>query len=463
MATTGKPKWEKYFKNNEVETYVKANSSSSKNKNYVYDITGTKTNTRLEHGHEIKVLKSDNYYDSGVFQNKVLIEYDRGELGYLHIDCIDKVKNGKATIQLESSKMINLGSDIIVDSLNKETNVPCKIFKTKEELALSIINGLELKPSVPDYIAEQFTEFFAGDLVGNNRSIRWNAGISDKEKNSLGAYLGELLIGYMALAEETSAFSDPDIVKYPIEYFGVPTDPSFPGIDSFIQYKNRGQSGSGGKYLISSKAGSGAKASIWNNLMPLIVNYQSKGNQLPRNSCLAKLTDSFKKVPGAANNGKKVVYHYGVNYILKVAATVTDSYKLYTELKTGRLSEDSKSMLESAKQIQSSLTRTKFETASSSDVTRNLADKGKGMTAFFCRYIADELMGEEESLRIITDRLSGKKFYQANLDMGRWRRGEIKFSTTHVKDTTIKIIGSKSATHQLDASQGTVNYELKYT
>jgi hypothetical protein len=462
MATTGKPKWEKYFKDNEVETYVKANSSSSKNKNYITDITGTKTNITLEHGHPIKVLKTDNYYDSGVFQNKVLVEYDRGELGYLHIDCIDKVKNGKATIQLESSKMINLGSDIIVDSLNKEVNVPCKIFRTKEELAKSIINGLELEPSVPDYIAEQFTEFFAGDLVGNKRSITWNAGISDKEKNSLGAYLGELLIGYMALAGEASAFNDAEVVRYPIDYFGVPTDPSFPGIDSFIQYKNRGQTGTGGKYLISSKAGSGAKASIWNNLMPLIVNYQSKGNQLPRNSCLAKLTDSFKKVPGAANNGKKVVYYYGVNYILKIASNVADSYKLYTELKNGRMSDDTISMLETAKQIQSSLNKRVFETASSADVKRNLEDRGKGMTAFFCRYIADELMSEQESLKIITDRLSGKKFYQANLDMGRWRRGEVKFSTTHVKDTSIKIIGSKSATNNLDANQGTVNYELKY-
>ena len=463
MATTGKPKWEKYFKDNEVDTYVKANSSNSKDKNYVYDITGVKTSTRLDHGHPIRVLKTDNYYDSCIFQNKVLIEYGRENLGYIHIDCIDKVKAGKATIQLESSKMINMGNNIIVDSLNKETNVPCKIFKEKEELALSIINGLELEPSVPDYIAEQFTEFFAGDLVGNKRSITWNKGISDKEKNSLGAYLGELLIGYMALAGEASAFNETDIVKYPIDYFGVPTDPSFPGIDSFIQYKNTGGSGGGGKYLISSKAGSGAKASIWNNLMPFIVNYQSKNNQLPRNSCLYNLTSSFKKIPSAATNGKKVVYYYGVNYILKIASTATESYKFYTELKNGRLSADSISLLEAAKQIQSSLNTSAFPSASGNDVTRNLNDKGKGMTAFFSRYIADQLMSEEESLSIISNRLSGKKFYQANLDMGRWRRGEIKFSTTHVKDTSIKIIGSKSATNQLEASQGTVNYELKYS
>ena len=462
MATTGKDKWEKYFKDNEVETYVKANSSNSKDKNYVYDITGTKTGTRLNHGHQITIKKTDIYYDDGPYKNKVLMEYNRGELGYIHIDCVDKVKNGKATIQIESSKLINKGHNIVVESLNNEMNVPCKIFRTKEELALSIINGLELEPSVPDYIAEQFTEFFAGHLVGSNISIRWNAGIGDKEKNALGAYLGELLIGYMALAGEAYAFAESEIVKYPIDYFAVPTDPSFPGIDSFIQYKNRGSSSTGGKYLISSKAGSGAKASIWNNLMPLVVNYQSKGNQLPRNSALSNLVKSFKLVPNAASNGKKVVYHYGVNYVLGVAANVTDSYSLYNQIKSGRMNDDNKSLLTTAREIQSSLNKSKFPTASSSDVTRNLNNNGKGMTAFFSRYIADQLMDEDASLQILTNRLSGKKFYQANLDMGRWRRGEVRFTTTHVKETEIKIIGSKSATHQIEASQGTVNYELKY-
>jgi len=462
MATTGKDKWKKYFQDKEVETYVKANSSNSKDKNYVHDITGTRTSRRLEHGHPITIKQTDIYYDDGPYKNKVLIEYDRGEIGYIHIDCVDKVKDGRATIQIESTKLINKGTDIVVESLNNEMNVPCKIFKTKEELALSIINGLELEPSVPDYIAEQFTEFFAGHLVGNSTSIRWNAGVGDKEKNSLGAYLGELLIGYMALAGETSAFVETEIVRYPIEYFAVPTDPSFPGIDSFIQYKNRGASNTGGKYLISSKAGSGAKASIWNNLIPLVVNYQSKGNQLPRNSALSNLVKSFKLVPNAASNGKKVVYHYGVNYILGVANSVTDSYSLYNQIKSGRMNDDNKSLLETAKQIQSSLSKTKFPTASSPDVTRNLNDNGKGMTAFFSRYIADQLMSEDGTLDILANRLAGKKFYQANLDMARWRRGEIRFSTTHVKETEIKIIGSKSATHQLEASQGTVNYELKY-
>jgi hypothetical protein len=468
MATTGKAKWEKYFKDNQIETYIKANSSNSKDNNYLYDLTGTKTNKRLEHGHPITVSKTSIYYEDGPYSNKVLVEYDRGQLGYIHINCVDKVKNGKSTMQIESSKLINMGEDIIIDSLNGQTNVPCKAFKTPQSLATSIINGLENEPSVPDYIAEQFTEYFAHDLVSGIKGITWNAGIGDKEKNTLGAYLGELLIGYMALSRDSEAFNVPEIVAYEIDYFAVPTDPSFPGIDSFLQYKNRGANSSGGKYLISSKAGRGAKASIWNNVMPLVVNAKKKNTTgwraLSRTSVLKKLVTSFQAVSNGATNGKKVVYHFGVNYILNYAASADSAYTLFRQLKSGRLSSDNASMVQAARSIQANLNKQNYPEATKSDVTTNLNASGaKAMTIFFCRYIADELMRDPEAINLILSCLSGKKFYQANLNMTKWRNGQISFSTTHVTNTTIKITGTKSATNNLDANQGTVNYELEFS
>ena len=470
MATTGKDKWVKYFQDNEIETYVKANSSNSKDNNYIFDITGVKTTTRLAHGHPITVLKSNMYYESGPYTNKVLVKYGRksSDTGYLHINCIDKVKDGRATMQIESSKLINLGEDIIVDSLNGQSNVPCKAFRTSTDLAKSIISGLENEPSVPDYITEQFLEYFANDLLDGIKGITWNAGIGDKEKNSLGAYLGELLIGYMALSKDPAAFNVPEIVAYEIDYFAVPTDPSFPGIDSFIQYKNRGTNTAGGKYLISSKAGKGAKASIWNNVMPLVVGMKKKNSAawkaLDRNSILKKLVSSFESVPNAAANGKKVVYHFGVNHILNYASNVNDAYTLFTQLKSGRLNAENSSLVQTARQVQGNLNKQHYPEASKTDVKSNLNASGaKAMTIFFSRYIADELMRDPGAVNLILSCLSGKKFYQANLSMSRWRRGEILFTTTHVTNTTIKITGSKSATNNLDANQGTVNYELQFS
>ena len=59
------------------------------------------------------------------------------------------------------------------------------------------------------------------------------------------------------------------------------------------------------------------------------------------------------------------------------------------------------------------------------------------------------------------DVLAGKEFYQANLNIDRWKKGEIIYSLTKSGDVSINIIGSKSAITDIDAKQGLINYELK--
>lgn len=217
MATNLKDKWVKYFENKEVETYVKANSKSTKGKSYlkVQDKNGNLTNkVLLDHGHPITVFQNDTYHDSGIFKHLVSVDAGKEGTGWIHIDCIDKVKDGKATFQIESTKLIHLGDDLIIPVLNEQENVPCKKFTSAEQLAKSIIHGLENEPSVPEYITEQVAQFFyddiddSGKLTGDAQFI-WNAGISDKEKNQLGVYLGELLIGYMILLKKSVCFANP--------------------------------------------------------------------------------------------------------------------------------------------------------------------------------------------------------------------------------------------------------------
>ena len=202
--------------------------------------------------------------------------------------------------------------------------------------------------------------------------------------------------------------------------------------------------------------------------MPLVVNAKKKNTTgwraLSRTSVLKKLVTSFQAVSNGATNGKKVVYHFGVNYILNYAASADSAYTLFRQLKSGRLSSDNASMVQAARSIQANLNKQNYPEATKSDVTTNLNASGaKAMTIFFCRYIADELMRDPEAINLILSCLSGKKFYQANLNMTKWRNGQISFSTTHVTNTTIKITGTKSATNNLDANQGTVNYELEFS
>lgn len=483
MATQGIDKWKKYFQNQEVETYIKANSKTTRGKSHLHtqDTAGNLVKgILLEHGHPITVFQRDIYHTTGTFKNMVSVDAGNEGTGWVHIDCIDKVKDGKATFQIESTKLINLGDDIIIPVLNEQENVPCKKFTSAEQLAKSIIYGLENEPSVPEYITEQVAQFFyddiddSGNLTGDAQFI-WNAGISDKEKNQLGVYLGELLIGYMILLKKSVCFANAEIVAYPVEYFAVPTDPSFPGIDSFVQYKNESNDPNKGKFLISSKAGTkGASPSVWSNIMP---HMKQNPSQLGDSPTLKKLQQICKAIDGGTINGKKsmkYVYRYGVSEILgfTVGPTTSDRNQnpiinpddLYKQLSAGCLTNPVYGkVIRKAIQVQTSLNSGDFKEASSSSVTSSLRKCGSGMTSFFSRYIADKLNSEEKSKSRMRNAVAGKKMYQAYLDTTRFKKGQIFFTTKKVTKAEIEFTGGKSATDLITATQGTVNYTLKFS
>jgi hypothetical protein len=482
MATKGIDKWKKYFQNQEVETYIKANSSNTRNKNYLHiqnDAGDLVRSTRLDHGHPVTIFQRDIYHESGTFKNMISVDAGNEGTGWVHIDCLDKVKDGRATFQIESTKLINLGDDIIVPMLNEQENVPCKKFTSAKQLAKSILHGLENEPSVPEYITEQVAQFFyddvddTGSLTGDTQFI-WNAGISDKEKNQLGVYLGELLIGYMVLLKKASCFSVPKIVQIEVDYFAVPKDPSFPGIDSFIQYKHESDNPNAGKYLISSKAGKkGAEPSIWSNIMPHIKQSPHKLNDAPT---LQKLQKICKDIDGGTITGgksMKYVYRYGVQEILgfSIGPTTSDRSQnptinpddLYKQLKSGCLTNPVYGkVIRRALQVQTSLSPAQFKQASSSSVTSSLKKCGSGMTSFFSRYIADKLNTEENSKARMRNTVAGRKMYQAYLDVSKFRRGQIYFTTKNVTSAQINITGGKSSTDLIAATQGTVNYSLEF-
>lgn len=483
MASQTDKKWEKYFKGQEVETFVKANSKTTRGKSYlkVQNNNGDLVNkVLLDHGHPITVFENDVYHYTGTFKNLISVDAGKEGTGWIHIDCIDKVKDGKATFQIESTKLINLGDDIIIPVLNEQENVPCKKFTSAEQLAKSILHGLENEPSVPEYITEQVAQFFyddvddTGTLTGDSQFV-WNAGISDKEKNQLGVYLGELLIGYMILLKKPTCFANAEIVAYPVEYFAVPTDPSFPGIDSFVQYKNESNDPNKGKFLISSKAGKkGASPSVWSNIMPHMKQNPSQLGDAPT---LKKLQQICKAIDGGTITGKKsmkYVYRYGVSEILgfTVGPTTSDRSQnpiinpddLYKQLSAGCLTNPVYGkVIRKAIQVQSSLNSAEFKEASSASVASSLKKCGSGMTALFSRYISDKLNTEERSKARMRNAVAGKKMYQAYLDTTKFRKGQIYFTTRKVTKADIEFTGGKSATDLITATQGTVNYTLKFS
>jgi hypothetical protein len=479
MASTRRDKkWEKYFEGKgDVSTFVRA-TGSVVDRSYLYDLEGKKTAIKLEHGEVILVKERQNYIYDGPYANKLFVESARGN-GWLHIDNIDKGRGGKPSVRLESNKFIGLGENIIVPSLNDQDNVPCKAFRTADQLAKSIMDGLYKEASVPDYIFDQVQQLFYDDvietpnqLISGNVKFKWNGSVSDTERNDMGVYLGELLIGYMLLSGNKGAFSEPKILEYPIEYFAVPTDPAFSGVDSFIQYKNESDDPNKGKYLISSKAGNkGASPSIWSNIMPKL-----NPNKVTAENCptLKKLYDICRAIDGGkitGRNSMKYVYRYGVEEILEyeIGPTTADRkgkqgpiinpYHFYRALVAGLpFPPVYNNVILKAIEIQKNLNSTNFKQASSTSVTTALANN-VGMSSFFSKYISDMLNNEEESLKRMRNCITGRKIYQAYLNTSKFKTGEIFFSTKKVTTANLITTGSKSGATQIDISN-TLNYDL---
>ena len=487
MSSQTDKKWEKYFKGQEVETFVKANSKTTRGKSYlkVQNNNGDLVNkVLLDHGHPITVFENDTYHYNGTFKNLISVDAGNEGTGWIHIDCIDKVKDGKATFQIESTKLIARGEDILIPTLNGQENVPCKKFTSAEQLAKSILDGISNEPSIPDYIVEQVVQFIyddvdidSGTITGDSKFI-WNAGISTKEKNQLGVYLGELLIGYQALLNNTSTIAAPELLKVKnggrLEYFAVPTNPSFAGIDSYLQfiYPDGGRE----RRLISSKAGKkGADPSIWSNVMPFL---EADSNRLNNAPTLKDLHVICKSIDGGKITGgksMKYVYRYGVEKILGFPVgptTSTDRQKkptinpenLYKQLKAGCLTEPVYGqVIRKAIKVQTSLSSSQFPQASSADVLLSLKKCGSGMTSFFSRYIADKLNSEEKSKETIKNTVIGARIFQVYLDTAKFKKGEIYFTPKRTTKADIHITGGKSATNLIPADNGTVNYTLKFS
>ena len=487
MSKQTDKKWEKYFKGMEVETFVKANSSNTRGKSYlqVQNDSGNLINkVLLEHGHLITVFENHTYHYNGTFKNLISVDAGNEGTGWIHINCIDKVKDGKATFQIESTKLIHRGESIVVPKLNEQDNVPCKKFTSAKQLAASIIEGLTNEPSVPDYILEQVVQFFyddvdadAGTITGESKFI-WNAGVSDKEKNQLANYLGELLIGYEALLGNSSTISSPQLLKASggakLEYFAVPTDPAFSGIDSYLLFSY--PNGDKQRRLISSKAGrKGADPSVWTNIMPHITSDPNRLNNAPT---LKDLMIICKEIDGGKITGGKAmryVYRYGVEKILGFTvgpSTSTERSKnptinpddLNKQLKAGCLTKPVYGqVIRKAIKVQSSLNASEFPTASSPSVLSSLKKCGSGMTSLFSRYIADKLNSEEKSKEIMRNTLIGRTIFQSYMDTSKFRKGEVFFTVKKITKADIHIVGGKAATNLISASQGTLNYSLIFS
>jgi hypothetical protein len=300
------------------------------------------------------------------------------------------------------------------------------------------LSGLKANKNVSEQIVEVFEDYF------DKGTLTWD-GVSDTEINELGKYVGEVLIGYLALKNNNDSFSKAFYTDR-ISKFIVPTDPSFAGIDSFL-ITNKNQI-----VPISSKFGRGALASFFTNLLPKAIKY----SKIP-SSELAKIVASAAraKVDAATletkRGSKEVLYEHGVNTILKL--NISNPISVYKDIVEN--GKNLKKLKSDTKEVISAIQAYK---GVDSKITSVLPFS---VTAFFSRETAKRLNSDKVSVSYMLEILASKNFWQANLDISKWKNGVIYFQMVSSTTSTINISGGKAAISDITASQGMLNYEVK--
>ena len=448
MSSSGSTAWKKYFDGSDVKTTVKKSGSLLNAKTY-------SPIAPLSEGDEIEVLKQDTY-----------ATYTRGTSKYVRVVYGTKIglfpfanvakplvkKPGKETVprlNILAEDFIGNGKD---DKVNLSSGLePVKVISTVKQIKDGVLDGLATKGRKYPVIKEQMEKFFAS---GDYTVIDFTD-VSDTHKNELGTYFGEILIGLLAISGQTSVCHPNIFLGKKIQDILIPTDNAFKGVDSFIRCTD------GELIPISSKYGVGAKAAFFGNLLPAgIKNYNDirVGNSVFSQLAKTAKTININAKTLEGNRGaKEILYEYGIRKILGInKQSIPRTYDIYNKMRTG-VSNNQTELVE--------------------DAIRNYTDKIEGVanimnkvveglpnttSSFFSRAISEKLNSDTKSQTQMKEILAGKNFYQANLDDTKWKKGTVYFRLVNTGSIELKIIGSKAALNNIDAKQGTINYEIKY-
>lgn len=440
MASTGLAKFNKYFRGKgELEIYAKGQSGKPVT---VYEtVDGSKKVDSIPDGHPITVVVGKE------FEKRYFIRYKSGSqqrMGYISDANTGKPLPSKSKVNSELSRITAgdfIGGGKSVSFKFLDSDIDCKEFTSKEQLIKSISDSMKKVRGVSEGVQETFETWFKS--LG---TFEWESSVSEEEKNKFGVYFGELFIGLLALAGKENGHIQPTPWKGRVKRFLLPTDPSFSGVDSFLEMED------GEIIPISSKFGAGAAASFFSNLLIKGIQYRKK---LP--DCIyAEIVDSALDIGVTAQHlekkqkGKPILYEYGIRKILDIGKNeIQDTYQVFTDLKLKKQSPEKNLVLS--------------KIANFKGIDRKIQDMLEdSTTSFFCRTIADQLMNDKKSMDVMREVLAGKNFWQANLDINQWSKGKVLFKMVNSGSSKLTIIGNKAAMNDLEAKQGMVSYRLTF-
>jgi hypothetical protein len=379
----------------------------------------------------------------------------KGRRYLVDIDDLSKPKEtGASDYKLQSANLISGATKVRINLLGHE-DVECAVFKSTSELCRVVKTNLQanrLLDQNPNFKKSLIKYFSGTDFT----KIEWLDAIDDSEKNQFAKYIGELVVGLIVLSGKASSniTGTNPFSGRGARSFVLPLDESFPGADSAIELQD-------GSYIpVSSKANSGAAASLFSNILSYIIKNPTILQN--RETWIKKLYDAARTVGitderGLKTASKKIVYEAGIRHILGLDSTaVPSTYQVYQDFKA---TDDMTKYSPASRRAYTALTKA-IKADNNDAALRNL---DSSTTVFLSKKLAEALNADAESVKIMLKILGAKDYYQANLQTGPLlKTGAIQFKMLRSGEAQLKIIGTKSGYNNIEASQGTLNYELKY-
>jgi hypothetical protein len=354
--------------------------------------------------------------------------------GHIQIDnnflLAKPIKGATENLHIKASGLASEGKLEILE-LFGEKDVECYTFTKGSELIKSIANHLFGNPHISAPIQNTCLHLL------NSDELFWEPDVLPSEKNELGKYLGEVLIGQLALEGKLNA----PFLKGKAKKFIIPVSSCFSGVDCAIITKNDVV------VPISNKFGIGARASFFTNLLPTILAFEKK---IPRNATVLKnIVSVAKQFANPERKAKEIVYGYGCKFVLGV--DVEDPYQIYRDIVARRISKPTREVIKLISEDRNPL------------ITSMLTKQNNysSVTGFLCRKFADDLNTSPASLDFLKGLLAKKDFFQANLNITKWNKGIIEYSFTQSGEIDLTIIGDKSSLSDIAAKQGLVNYLIR--
>jgi hypothetical protein len=453
MASDREEKWKKYFASKEVETEIQNPSGFKTNiPADIYDRKGLKI-AQLDVGTKITVPKAHFY--NVMYKIRFVDKKGKKVEGFVNQNRVMKpkatagVKGGTSDfLRVKAENLTQLGKLTTIKYMDHMVQV--RYFQSSSDIAKSIVYGLQYNSTATPEFMNSVQNYFRNS---QGDRIEWDESIPVQMINNMGTYGGEVLIGYYGLKNISQVFTQKFLNSKP-KGFAIPTDPSFKMVDSFFVMHDNTIVPVSSKFGMGSNAG--AAASFFSNLLPkAIENY----NSLPIGP-LKKICDTVFELNYGINDlerrgtNKEIVYNYGVRKILNLSYNdISNPIDIYRNLVSQKnnsqleLTDDTKKVLEKIKKSDKLEPQVKISLPFST-------------TAFFVRNMIKELSNDDQTLEHLAKIISGKDFWQANLDKTKWQNGIVKYNMIKTSEAKVDIAPSKGAIADIEMSQGMINYRI---